>query len=201
MIEIKPEQGAFLLQLELPAVKNEHRTTRRVIEAIPSDRGDYRPDPQSKTALELAWHIVAAEERFYGGVAGGAFDFTPIHKPEGISNSAGIAAWYGDSFEKNFEKLTKLSGEPKCWISEAPFRCRRSTSWSSPCATRSTTEGSYLRICGQWAERCRRSTVRAMTLPKQRKQHRRVKSTAIAADLQIENGSGREPSGPILLCE
>jgi uncharacterized damage-inducible protein DinB len=111
MTQMQPEQAAFLLQIHLPAVQNEQGTTRRVIEAIPLDHGDYRPDPQSKTALELAWHIVAAEQRFFGGVASGGFDFTPIHKPENVRDSANIAAWYGESFARNFELLTKLSGE------------------------------------------------------------------------------------------
>ena len=63
MTAITPEQAALLLQLELQALKNEHVVTKRVIQAIPLDHGDYRPDPQSKTALELAWHIAATEQR------------------------------------------------------------------------------------------------------------------------------------------
>jgi uncharacterized damage-inducible protein DinB len=111
MDPITAEQAAFLLQIELPALKNEHRVTRRVIEAIPLDKEDYRPDPQSKTALELAWHIVAAEHRFLSGVAAGAFDFTPIHRPETVKNSAEIAIWFGNSFDKNFPHIATLSGE------------------------------------------------------------------------------------------
>ncbi len=111
MNPITAEQAAFLLQLELPALKNEHRTTRRVIEAIPLDKGDYRPDAQSKTSLELAWHVVAAEQRFLAGVAAGAFDFTPITRPETVKNSAEIADWFGHSFDTSFPKLATLSGE------------------------------------------------------------------------------------------
>ena len=46
----------------LPMLQREQPKTRQVIEAIPLDKGDYRPDPVSKSALELAWHIVAAEK-------------------------------------------------------------------------------------------------------------------------------------------
>jgi len=87
MQNLQPEQGTLLLQLALPVLKNEHKTTRRVIEAIPLDKGDYRPEPLAKTALELAWHIAAAEQRFLAGVAAGAFDFNPIHRPETVRNS------------------------------------------------------------------------------------------------------------------
>jgi uncharacterized damage-inducible protein DinB len=112
MPTLSPEQATFLLHaVALPGLKNEHATTKRVIEAIPADRGDYRPDPMAKSATEIAWHIVAAENRFMAGVADGVFDFTPNHKPETVRTSADIAKWYADSFEKNYARLEKLSGE------------------------------------------------------------------------------------------
>jgi uncharacterized damage-inducible protein DinB len=111
MTPITPENATFLLQYTLPAVKNEHRTTRSIIEAIPQTNSDYRPDPYSKTAMELAWHIAAAEHRFYSGIVSGAFDFTPNHRPESVQTPAQIGQWYGDSFANNFDALSKLSGE------------------------------------------------------------------------------------------
>lgn len=109
--QITPDQARFLFVQEFPGLKNEHATTKRVIEAIPLDKGDYRPDPVSKTALELAWHIVAAEKRFLGGVCAGVFDFSPINRPETVRDSAGIAAWFDETFAANLEHLEKLSGE------------------------------------------------------------------------------------------
>jgi uncharacterized damage-inducible protein DinB len=111
MIPMSPENATFLLQYSLPTIKNEHRSTLSVIEAIPQSHGDYRPDPSSKTAMELAWHIVAAEHRFYGGIIAGAFDFSPIHRPENVNTPAEIGQWYGNSFARNLEQFPKLSGE------------------------------------------------------------------------------------------
>ncbi|MGH9539291.1 MAG: DinB family protein [Terriglobales bacterium] len=108
---LTPDQARFILDTALPTLKTEHQTTRRVIEAIPLDKGDYRPDPVSKTALELAWHIVAAEKRFLAGISAGAFDFSPIPRPDSIKNSAGIATWFGETFAANMKKLEGLSGE------------------------------------------------------------------------------------------
>jgi hypothetical protein len=34
--------------------------TKSIIDAIPLDKGDYRPDGISKSALELAWHMASA---------------------------------------------------------------------------------------------------------------------------------------------
>ncbi|HEY6306949.1 MAG TPA: DinB family protein [Candidatus Angelobacter sp.] len=106
-----PDQGKFLFGEMLVALKNEHATTKRVIEAIPADKGDYRPEPVAKSALELAWHIVAAEKRFLGGICAGGFDFSPINRPETIRNSAGIAAWFDETFAANLEQMERLSGE------------------------------------------------------------------------------------------
>src|SRR5438067_5954250 len=91
---LKPEQATFLLNGALPRLKIEHDTTKRVIQAVPLDKGDYRPDAVSKSALELAWHIVAAEQRFLSGICDGSFDFTPINRPDSVKNSADIAEWF-----------------------------------------------------------------------------------------------------------
>jgi len=108
---LQPEQATFLLHATLPRLKIEHDTTKRVIQAVPPDKGDYRPDPVSKTALELAWHIVAAEHRFLSGICDGIFDFTPINRPDSVKNSAGIAEWFDASFARNLARLEKLSGD------------------------------------------------------------------------------------------
>ena len=109
MISMTPEQAAFLLQYNLPSVKNEYRTTSALIAAIPSSNADYRPDPQARSAAEIAWHIAATEHRFYNGVLSGAFDFNAIPRPEGGITRENILKWYADSFAKNFERLTRLT--------------------------------------------------------------------------------------------
>jgi len=112
MQAIQPDQASFMLHgAFLPSVKNEQRITKCVVEAIPLDKGDFRPDEISKTALELAWHIVATEMRFMDAVAAGAFDFTPRPRPESIKTSADMIAWYADNFEPRFQALTQLDNE------------------------------------------------------------------------------------------
>jgi uncharacterized damage-inducible protein DinB len=111
VIAITPEQATFLLQYTLPTVKNEHRTTCAVIEAIPQSAVDYRPDANSRTAMELAWHMVAAEHRFYSAVVSGAFDLTPIHRPDTVKTPVQVGEWYDASFADNFDKFPNLSGE------------------------------------------------------------------------------------------
>lgn len=109
---MQPDQATFLLEgVYLPNLKNEYGLTKKVIEAIPLDKGDYRPDEISKTALDLAWHIVATEMRFLNAVAAGGFDFTPMPRPESVKNSADLAAWYAENFASHLEPVTRLSSE------------------------------------------------------------------------------------------
>lgn len=109
--QLTPDQAKFLSVQILPLVKSEHATTRRVIEAIPPDKSDYRPDPNAKSALELAWHIVAAEKRFHSGICAGAFDFSPIHRPDSVRTPADIGAWFDETFARNFEQMLALGGD------------------------------------------------------------------------------------------
>lgn len=112
MVPIQPDQASFLLNtVYLPGLKNEHRITKSIVEAIPLDKGDYRPDSVSKSALELAWHIAATEMRFLDAVPAGEFNFSPSPRPDSITNSQQLAAWYTENFASRFEKLTLLSND------------------------------------------------------------------------------------------
>ncbi len=59
------EQAMILLQnVYLGTLQNERRITKKVLEAVPPDKGDYKPDPNSRSAMELVRHIAAADNRF-----------------------------------------------------------------------------------------------------------------------------------------
>ena len=111
MQPIRPEQADFLLNgVYLPGLKNERRITTSVIQAIPSDKGDYRPDEISKSALDLAWHIAATEMVFMDAVATGEFVFGKP-RPDSVKTSADLVGWYAENFDTRFEKLTKLDND------------------------------------------------------------------------------------------
>jgi uncharacterized damage-inducible protein DinB len=106
------EQAKFLLQdVYLGTLKNESRVTKKILEAVPADKAEYRPDPISKSAIELVRHIAAADNRFLETVINGVFDTTTGAIPENVKTPAEIATWYEIRFAKNFEALTKLTGE------------------------------------------------------------------------------------------
>ncbi len=112
MPAIQADEALFLLRAALlPEIQNEHRLTRRVIEAIPADKADYRPDGVGRTALELAWHIVSAEHRFLDGVVKGRFDYAGAARPEAVQSPTDTGAWYGAELERDLEGLARLSGD------------------------------------------------------------------------------------------
>jgi len=106
------DQATFMLQdLYLGTLKTESRTTKKILAAVPADKSDYRPDPISKSAIELVRHIAAADNRFVESVITGVFDTNPAMIPDNVKTPGEIASWYEQRYEKNFDALSKLPGE------------------------------------------------------------------------------------------
>jgi len=112
MSAMTPEQAVFLLQdVYLGSLKNESRITKKVLEAVPADKCEHRPDPISKSAIELVRHIAVAENRFLETVINGVFDVNASALPETVKTPQEVADWYELRFAKNFDALTKLNGD------------------------------------------------------------------------------------------
>ena len=108
---LTPDLAEFWLQdLLLGTLKNEHRTTTKILEAVPADKGDYRPDACSRTAIELVRHIATADIRFLDTVINAEFSTTAA-LPETVRTPAEIARWYSEAFAERFDKLAKLKGD------------------------------------------------------------------------------------------
>lgn len=111
MKEMTAENAMFLLQgVYLPALKMESQLTKKVMEAVPADRADYRPDPVSKSAMELVRHIAAADNRFLETVITGQFSTAAI-LPESLKTPAEISSWYEQRYAANLEALAKTTSE------------------------------------------------------------------------------------------
>jgi len=103
---MQPDQATFLLhQLYLPGIRNEQRITKSIIEAIPLDKGDYRPDEISKSAVDLAWHIAISEMMFLDAVCNAKFESPKGGRPEALKNSADVAKWYDENFAARVARL------------------------------------------------------------------------------------------------
>src|SRR4051794_33139676 len=102
---LQPEQALFLRDNAVRTLRTEQPVTQRVIEAVPLDKGDYRPDPAAKSAIELARHIAGAEHLFTESVLNGAFDFSNSGRTAELKTSADVARWYAEITEQDLARL------------------------------------------------------------------------------------------------
>src|SRR5580704_19349373 len=111
MKEMTADNAMFLLQsVYLPTLKNESQLTKKVLEAVPADRADHRPDAVSKTAMEFVRHIAAADVRFADTVIHGKFE-TGTVLPADLKTPVEIASWYEQSYAESLAPLRKLRSE------------------------------------------------------------------------------------------
>jgi hypothetical protein len=66
---------------------NESATTRNVLARIP-EGSDYRPDPKSRTAREIAWQIVCEEQMIIEALKSGKAEWAPPPTPAHLSSLA-----------------------------------------------------------------------------------------------------------------
>ena len=112
MAEMTAEQAhALLHNFFLGTRKNESRTTKKILEAVPADKASYQPDACAKSAIELARHIAVADNFFIESVLNGAFNPGSVTIPENVKTPAEIATWYEQTYAKNFDALTKATGD------------------------------------------------------------------------------------------
>jgi uncharacterized damage-inducible protein DinB len=110
--EMNAEQAHLFVQnVLLGTLKNESRTTRSILAAVPKAHLDYRPDPCAKTANELLRHLASADNFFLKSVVDGAFVTGSVKIPEEVKTPEEVAEWYGKEYAKNLEAVSRLSGE------------------------------------------------------------------------------------------
>ena len=109
---LSPDQAvAVVRELLVPAYVNEHPLTKGVIASMPADKSAYKPHDVARSAIDLAWHIVAAECSFLNAVSNGAFDFTGGARPQEIQKPMDVVSWYSGEFGRAISKVKTLDGE------------------------------------------------------------------------------------------
>ena len=104
-----PEFAASFRHVMIEGLMRELETTKKVLNAIPDAKSDYRPDPHARTAWELAWHIANTDVQFLEGIADLNFKMeTPESKPKNISELVG---WYDRSFKQAADRVRAMSPE------------------------------------------------------------------------------------------
>ena len=112
MSNLTAEQAhLFVHNVVLGILKNENRTTKSVLAAVPEVNLDYRPDPSAKSANELLRHIASADNWFIKSVVDGVFAPGSVKIPEDVTRPEQVVQWYENEYAKNIDAVTKMSGE------------------------------------------------------------------------------------------
>lgn len=95
--------------------EKEGAATRQVIARIP-EGSDYRPDPKSRTAREIAWLIVREEILLTEGLEKGALEWVEVPAPATIKEVL-------ETYDRHHDKLTTRlhAVETKGWERKVPF--------------------------------------------------------------------------------
>jgi uncharacterized damage-inducible protein DinB len=85
----------------------ESQTTHKVFSRIP-EGSDYRPDPKSRTAKEIAWQILCEEKMLIEALEKGKGEWAPAPTPETMKE---VVETYATQREAIVERLKSLPAE------------------------------------------------------------------------------------------
>ncbi len=109
-----PEQATTLRDFFTRNLQEEAKITRRVLESVPEKGNDYRPDANSRTGFELAWHIASSDAWFLDGILASEFNMatdTSTKVPPEIKSVADVVAYYDKNYIPKLERLKALEAE------------------------------------------------------------------------------------------
>lgn len=105
---LTPEFAAGLRDTMLQGLARESETTGKVLAAVLDGKRDYRPDPKSRTAWELAWHLAATDVQMLDEIADQKFAMEPRFKQE-PKNVAELVKWYSENFKRAMGRVQAMT--------------------------------------------------------------------------------------------
>ena len=99
----------------------ESTTTQKVLARIP-EGSDYRPDPKSRTAREIAWQIVCEEKMLIEALENGKAEWAPPPLPTTMKEVLDAYETQSSGMEKRWKELpaTRWDGELEFFGSQRP---------------------------------------------------------------------------------
>jgi uncharacterized damage-inducible protein DinB len=115
MPQISAEFAVTSRDFTVATFEREAQTTRRVLAAIPEDKKNYKPDPKSKSADDLAWHIAFNDVNMIEGVV--RLDFMRLNEESETEEKlhpktiAEMIKWHEVNVPKVVAKLQAMTPE------------------------------------------------------------------------------------------
>lgn len=107
--------------------KHEAVATRKVISRIPQEKSNYRPDPKSRTAREIAWLIVLEERLLVDGLESGVLDWRDEPTPTTVEEILKIYDGGHDEITDRLDRLDESAWERDVGFVVAEQELRRAT--------------------------------------------------------------------------
>jgi uncharacterized damage-inducible protein DinB len=107
-----PSQAQFLAHFFAGQIETESKTTARVLAAVGEGNRDYRPDPKSRSAWDLATHIATSDIWFLDSIVKGAFVFDPAVEKQQVAqfkSAADVVDYYNREIAAQLQALRALS--------------------------------------------------------------------------------------------
>ena len=109
-----PEQAKAAVELLTGMWQGEVSATTQVLAAVKDDNRDYKPDPKSRTAWQIATHIASADVWFIDSILAGAFVFDQEKAKQAeaqFSSAQSIADFYKTTIPQKLQALRELPGD------------------------------------------------------------------------------------------
>ena len=111
---MNPEQAKAAADLLAATWEGESKATAQVISAVGTGNRDYKPDPKSRSAWDLATHIATSDIWFLDSIINGAFvfDHEAAKKAEGqFKSTDDIVGFYQKTLPEKLKAVRALPAE------------------------------------------------------------------------------------------
>jgi uncharacterized damage-inducible protein DinB len=113
-----PDQAKVAAEMFATLWQEEFPVTCQVLAAVKDDNRDYKPDPKSRTAWQLATHIATADLWFIECIKDGRFHFDPDRNKK-LEASFSTVNDVVEFYKMNFpDKLRALASMPAAEMTE-----------------------------------------------------------------------------------
>ena len=108
------DQAKFLAEHYARIIESEIPTTAKVLNAVGKGNGDYKPDPKSRSALQLARHIATSDVWFIQSILDGKFEFDQAQADKAesqLKTADDAAAFYQKAMRQKINELRAAPGD------------------------------------------------------------------------------------------
>lgn len=126
------DQARAILDVLTGSIESESVATRKVLAAVPQGNREFKPDPKSRTAWEVAVHLALSDMWFADSILAGKFVWAGAPPtPREMTDPAAVAKWHETHLAERLAKLRAMTPEQLVRPVEAFGRTAPAVTWLS----------------------------------------------------------------------